>query len=535
VISSRTEPDDAASPPLSVDDVDRTRARPRLQRIARKNSTADASTSSPPCKQTDQPAQIEAASGPASGPPKSGLTRVARKTDSTSEKRRKKLARIRAELANRKSQDNGNESVLANRVTEAIRQSSAENASSTPQKKTKRKKKRKTVCWVLDPKAIEQTLDSRITAGSNSSDAQAVSSDALHAELELRRMLALSTANFQLDACPTFSVASTPQPDYSSPTAVAEVHAAVRPVAQARKTPVETPTSALESISVDPPANDLDVDFAHAMQAVASPGLSLVETAKKPVEPYGDWFKRVVVRNRWLTWFTTFYIHWIVLLLLAAIIVHGPEEAAELLLNAAFATEEDTTTAPFEMTVPVEEIEPVVELEPEAVSVPADEAPQELEEEQLDISESILNEMAPQGVAAAEKSASSEASESNTATGAVATQHVDRAPAVATRQGSFSVWTEPSNPRPGDPYRIIIQVRLPEKTKKYLVTDLEGVVVGSDGYRKPIPGFATGELPIVDGYARLAVPIVSADKKVRDTVFIRSRLLRETQKLLVEF
>lgn len=67
------------------------------------------------------------------------------------------------------------------------------------------------------------------------------------------------------------------------------------------------------------------------------------------------------------------------------------------------------------------------------------------------------------------------------------------------------------------------------------MTDLEGVVVGSDGYRKPVPGFVTGELPIVDGYARLAVPIVSAAKKVRDTVFIRLRLLRETQKLMIDF
>ena len=103
------------------------------------------------------------------------------------------------------------------------------------------------------------------------------------------------------------------------------------------------------------------------------------------------------------------------------------------------------------------------------------------------------------------------------------------------REGSFSVWTEPAAPQAGEPYRIIIQIRLPDGLDRYSVQDLQGVVIGSDGYRKPIPGHLTGLLPVEAGYARLVVPIVSADERVRDTVLIRSRRLKESQKLLIAF
>ena len=108
-------------------------------------------------------------------------------------------------------------------------------------------------------------------------------------------------------------------------------------------------------------------------------------------------------------------------------------------------------------------------------------------------------------------------------------------PQHAVSAGSFSVWTEPENPAPGEPYRIIIQLRVPEGTKKYPVNDLEGIVVGSDGYRKLIPGSLRGFLPIHDGHVRLEVPIVSADENVEDTVQIRSRILREAQRLQLRF
>ena len=108
-------------------------------------------------------------------------------------------------------------------------------------------------------------------------------------------------------------------------------------------------------------------------------------------------------------------------------------------------------------------------------------------------------------------------------------------PPSAVTLGNFSVWTEPDNPDPGEPYRIVIQIRLPEGTRVYPVSDMEGMVVGSDGYRKLIPGSTGGTLPIQAGFVRHYVPVVSADEKVEDTIFIRSEMLKETQKLLIRF
>ena len=259
---------------------------------------------------------------------------------------------------------------------------------------------------------------------------------------------------------------------------------------------------------------------------------SLVEPPPPELESYRDWFKRVVIRNRWMTWFTTFYVHWMLILALAAIIVHGPENTANLLINAAFAVEEDVEAPPFEIIPAEPEALPVTEPEP----LPEEDVPTEMLEKNLQIDDVVLTELAPEILPNSDDAASAEVTTSEV-NPVVETplERMNPSPPQAVHEGSFSVWTEPANPRPGEPYKIIIQVRLPEKIQTYSISDLQGVVVGSDGYRKPIPGFMQGDLPIVDGYARLAVPIVSADKKVCDTVFIRSALLRETQKLQIEF
>ncbi len=254
-----------------------------------------------------------------------------------------------------------------------------------------------------------------------------------------------------------------------------------------------------------------------------------------PPEPetYREWFKRVVANHRWTTWFTTFYIHWLLLLLLAAIIVHGPDDTARLLISATFAetVEEEIPTfdviSPEPMPEPESEPETVPETEPEVV---------EMEEEEVELSPDIVSELAtepPPEASTAKSASTSESAAQATAASAIAA--FNPAPPSAVNEGSFSVWTEPTSPVAGEPYRIIIQVRLPESIKRYDLSDLQGVVVGSDGYRKPIPGTMQGALPIDNGYARFVVPIVSADVTVRDTVFIRSRLLKETQKLVLQF
>lgn len=269
--------------------------------------------------------------------------------------------------------------------------------------------------------------------------------------------------------------------------------------------------------------------------AAAAAALTLVEPAPAPVEPYSEWFKRVVLRNRGMMLFTTFYLHWLVLLLLAAIIVHAPENPAALLITATFSNDEPETSA-FEVLTT--EPEPITVDDPVPVPEPlTSERVAEMEERELDIDNSFLDNLHPDGVHSASDSAAKNSSDaaSDSANTNNPHQYRDSSPVQAVREGSFSVWTDPPHPKPGESYRLIIQVKLPPNVKRYSITDLQGVVVGSDGYRKPIPGFMKGDLPIVDGYVRLAVPIVSADKKVCDTVFIRSKLLRETQKLMVEF
>ena len=264
-------------------------------------------------------------------------------------------------------------------------------------------------------------------------------------------------------------------------------------------------------------SNDLDSDF-------GSKPFRLAEPAPREEEPYSEWFKRVVVRNRWATWFTTFYVHWLILLALTAIIVHGPENAANLLINATMADYDEIETPVFDVEVPDLQPEP----EPTPNSEPVKEEAQPLEEKSVPLDQNVMDKLSPDSSAPA--AAEGEPTESQPKPRAA-----NPAPAMAVSKGSFSVWTEPTQPTAGEPYRIIIQVCLPDGVVKYNIADLEGVVVGSDGYRKPIAGFLRGFLPVEGGYARLIVPIVRADAKVKDTVYIRSKLLKEAQQLLIEF
>lgn len=248
-------------------------------------------------------------------------------------------------------------------------------------------------------------------------------------------------------------------------------------------------------------------------------------------ERYADWFRRVVLKNRWLSVFTTFYVHWLILLALGMMVVHGPENAAALLLNGTFSDPQPPAEETFDLTVP----EPVPLDDPQASEQPddADQAAQvsgaEMDERQPQLDESVMQGLLA-GLTESESQPTPAVSQPATAAAAASP-----APPRAVSEGSFSVWTEPSAPEAGEPYRIIVQIRLPPGMEQYDVSDLQGVVVGSDGYRKPIPGYLKGRLPVQDGYARLVIPIVSADEHVRDTVLIKSKRLKESQKLLIAF
>ena len=105
----------------------------------------------------------------------------------------------------------------------------------------------------------------------------------------------------------------------------------------------------------------------------------------------------------------------------------------------------------------------------------------------------------------------------------------------AITKGSFTVWTVPEDPAPGQNYLIIIQVKLPKKITRYRRSDLKGMVVGTDGYRQYIPGVRRGYLPVKNNKAQLAVFVPAAASLVRDRIEVSSKILKEKQKLEIEF
>lgn len=106
-------------------------------------------------------------------------------------------------------------------------------------------------------------------------------------------------------------------------------------------------------------------------------------------------------------------------------------------------------------------------------------------------------------------------------------------------KGSFAAWTVPRDPSPGENYTIVILVKLPKRVKKYRLADLSGMVVGTDKYRQIIPdaGMArvTKYLELKENVAQLKVRVPGAAALVKDTIQIRSKLLREKQKLEIVF
>ena len=127
--------------------------------------------------------------------------------------------------------------------------------------------------------------------------------------------------------------------------------------------------------------------------------------------------------------------------------------------------------------------------------------------------------------------------------------------AKVVRKGSFTVWTVPEDPEPTDKfYVIVIQIKLPGNVRRYRVSDLDGIVIGTDRYRQVLPwdrsnpDFAktmrNGKLvvvhsrsflPIKDHQVQLLIYVPPAEKLVRDRIEIRSRVLKEQHTLEIVF
>jgi len=102
-------------------------------------------------------------------------------------------------------------------------------------------------------------------------------------------------------------------------------------------------------------------------------------------------------------------------------------------------------------------------------------------------------------------------------------------------EGSFTAWTIPEDPAPGEKYTIVIQIKLPQRIKSYRSSDLSGTVVGTDRYRQELPGLQPKFLPVRKSSVQLEILVPGASELVQDTIRIRSRLLKEERELKLVF
>jgi hypothetical protein len=128
----------------------------------------------------------------------------------------------------------------------------------------------------------------------------------------------------------------------------------------------------------------------------------------------------------------------------------------------------------------------------------------------------------------------------------------------AVTKGSFTAWTVPKDPKPGQDYKIVIQIKVPETVKRYRIADLSGRVIGTDKYTLDIPyenqfnrygtkiqkSLRSDKLEfvkrgdyarIVDSQVQVIVNVEGAKQLVQDTIEVKSRMLKEEQKLEIVF
>lgn len=105
----------------------------------------------------------------------------------------------------------------------------------------------------------------------------------------------------------------------------------------------------------------------------------------------------------------------------------------------------------------------------------------------------------------------------------------------AITKGSFTVWTVPEDPNPGQPYWIVIQVKHKKTLVNYTRVDLTGTVVGTDNYRARITSHQPANLWVKDNIARLALLIPGGAKLVKDIINIKSSMLNEKQTVAITF
>lgn len=142
-----------------------------------------------------------------------------------------------------------------------------------------------------------------------------------------------------------------------------------------------------------------------------------------------------------------------------------------------------------------------------------------------------------------------------------------RAPGNAVRAGKFTAFAQPiishgfgDNSReelgkPGDSpghkqdYYIVIHIKVGSVRKTYPISDLVGSIIGTDGYRQTVPqGMfvlnpsgtpeplkADKRIKVTRGVVQLLVRVPGGESGVRDQIALKSKILKEEQKLQLVF
>ncbi len=83
----------------------------------------------------------------------------------------------------------------------------------------------------------------------------------------------------------------------------------------------------------------------------------------------------------------------------------------------------------------------------------------------------------------------------------------------------------------------MVQIKVPRSLKRYPLRDLSGFIVGTDGYKQRFGGpTETGHVPVKNHTVRLKATIVpGAAQLVKDVIEIKSKMLKEEQKIEITF
>ena len=99
-------------------------------------------------------------------------------------------------------------------------------------------------------------------------------------------------------------------------------------------------------------------------------------------------------------------------------------------------------------------------------------------------------------------------------------------------KGSFTAWTVPDDPAPGEDYKIVIQVNYKKRNQKIPPGDITGTVVGTDKFRLMISRHTS---EIIADANQVVIYIPGAMARVRDTIRVYSAMLRENQRIEIVF